>query len=191
MKTIIVTVVASFILLLPLAKPKAQTTNVPSPQKVILDASTAANPTPSSASRAKMAASVPAARVSVLPATTKQATPPAASGQAVPAVSPSQTPTPAAVSYTSGCNTYRAVFEKYSWNVSIAMAICQAESGGNPYAKSDTNDEGIMQIHDGLALYGDEIYNPNFNISIAYKKYIDQGWEAWTTYNDSAFEAYL
>jgi hypothetical protein len=95
------------------------------------------------------------------------------------------------VNYASGCSTYASDFEQYSWDSSIAMAICMAESGGNPDAVSPTNDYGLMQIHDGLDIYGTQIYDPSFNISIAYQKYVDQGWHAWTTYTTGAFERYM
>lgn len=95
------------------------------------------------------------------------------------------------ITYASGCSTYDYVFRQYAWNVSVAEAICHAESGGNPYAVSATDDYGMMQIHDGLALYGSQIYNPSFNIQQAYGKYTRQGWEAWTTYNDGAYWRFL
>lgn len=93
--------------------------------------------------------------------------------------------------YAHGCNTYRSIFTQYSWDVDIALAICQAESSGNPYAYSSTQDAGLMQIHDGLILYGSQIYNPSFNISKAYQKYQSQGWHAWTTYNRGYYLKYL
>lgn len=110
----------------------------------------------------------------------------------VPAQQPEQvvakqvTPT-----YASGCSTYDSLFRQYAWNVSVAEAICMAESGGNPYAYSGTHDAGLMQIHDGLSLYGSQIYNPAFNISAAFQKYQSQGWEAWTTWNTGAYARYL
>jgi hypothetical protein len=97
---------------------------------------------------------------------------------------------PAPVVYASGCSNYEPTFAQYGWNVSVAMAICEAESSGNPNAVSQTNDYGLMQIHDGLALYGDKIYDPYFNISIAYIKYQTQGWEAWSTYLNGAYLKY-
>lgn len=105
---------------------------------------------------------------------------------------PHQQPvTAAAATYASGCLTYDSLFRQYDWNVNVAEAICQAESGGNPYAYSSTADAGLMQIHDGLYLYGSQIYNPSFNIAKAYDKYLKQGWGAWTTYNTGAYARYL
>lgn len=95
------------------------------------------------------------------------------------------------VVYASGCSSYKPTFAQYGWNISVAMAICEAESSGNPNAVSTTDDYGLMQIHDGLALYGSKIFDPYFNISIAYIKYQTQGWEAWSTYNSGAYAEYL
>ena len=86
-----------------------------------------------------------------------------------------------AVSYANGCSTYDSIFRQYAWNVSVAEAICEAESNGNPYAMSPPNydglrDFGLMQIH------GEEIFSPSANIARAYQKYESQGWDAWTTY---------
>lgn len=115
------------------------------------------------------------------------------------AATPSPAPQPIATqqaavtttTYASGCTTYDSIFRQYAWNVSVAEAICMAESSGNPYAESYTSDDGLMQIHDGLYLYGTQIFNPTFNIQVAYQKYVTQGWEAWSTYNSGAYEAYL
>ncbi|HEU4966651.1 MAG TPA: transglycosylase SLT domain-containing protein [Candidatus Saccharimonadales bacterium] len=86
---------------------------------------------------------------------------------------------------TNSCRSYDALFRLYNWNVSLAEAICQAESGGNPSAISPTNDYGLMQLHN-LA-----IFDPAQNIAIAYVKYQTQGWGAWTTYNTGAYSRYL
>jgi len=84
------------------------------------------------------------------------------------------------------CDSYASYFEQYSWNVNTAIAICQAESSGNPNAISPTSDFGLMQLHDI------DILNPAENIAYAYyHKYLTQGWQAWTTYNDGAYAAYL
>jgi soluble lytic murein transglycosylase-like protein len=103
------------------------------------------------------------------------------------AVTPPVTP-PVSVevaSYAYGCSTYDSTFRLYAWNVAVAEAICQAESSGDPYAHSWTDDYGLMQLHD------EEIYNPWSNIAGAYRKYLAQGWEAWTTYNTGAYKKYL
>jgi len=90
------------------------------------------------------------------------------------------------------CASYAPLFEQYSWNVHTAVAICQAESQGNPNAISPTNDYGLMQINNGLALYGTAIYDPAFNIKIAYTvKYLNSGWLPWTTFTSQRYLKYL
>jgi hypothetical protein len=98
------------------------------------------------------------------------------------AIVASTVPTPL---FARGCSTYQSTFEQYSWNISVAMAICQAESSGNPYAVSATNDYGLMQIHD------DEVFNPYQNIATAYSIYTRQGWDAWTTFREGLYLQYL
>jgi soluble lytic murein transglycosylase-like protein len=91
-------------------------------------------------------------------------------------------------SYTAaaglGCRTYDAIFRQYSWNASLAEAICQAESGGNPQAVSSTNDYGLMQLHNMA------IFDPYQNIAAAYRRYQEQGWGAWTSYRTGAYERF-
>ncbi len=90
------------------------------------------------------------------------------------------------------CEPYRALFEKYDWPVEVAMAIAEAESSCVPYAKSPTNDHGVMQINKGLAIYGEEIYDPAFNIEIGYRvKYKNGGWKHWAVYNSGDYLKYL
>lgn len=95
------------------------------------------------------------------------------------------TPVAVPVGYVNGCASYTSTFEQYNWNVDVAMAICQAESAGNVYAVSSTDDYGLMQLHD------EEIFNPYDNIAAAYQKYLVQGWEAWTSYNTGYYTEFL
>ena len=104
-------------------------------------------------------------------------------------------PTPASVAYLASyrCTAYQSDFEQYNWNVDVAMAICQAESSGNPYAVSNADintdglpDYGLMQIHNI------DIINPAANIAYAYyHKYLTQGWGAWSTYNSGKYAQFL
>jgi hypothetical protein len=55
------------------------------------------------------------------------------------------------------------------------------ESGGNPSSVSHTNDHGLFQVHNGLAVHGQAIYNPEYNVSLAYNGYYARrGWQPWT-----------
>ncbi len=90
------------------------------------------------------------------------------------------------------CESYRPLFAKYDWNVNTAMAIMQAESGCRPTAVSPTDDHGLMQINHGVEIYGQQIYDPAFNIAIAYsEKYEKGGWRHWSVYNSGAYLRYL
>jgi soluble lytic murein transglycosylase-like protein len=93
--------------------------------------------------------------------------------------------------YPTSCATYEPLVAQYTWNVKLAMAIMQAESGCNPYAVSNASinydsipDYGLFQIH------GQDILNPSENIAVAYQKYERQGWGAWSTYNSGAVWRY-
>lgn len=95
----------------------------------------------------------------------------------------------------NGCERYKSVFEQYQWNVHTALAICQAESGGNVYALSPTRDRGLMQINsvhaDKVDYDLNKLYNPYTNIRVAYTVYLSQGWHGWSTYNNRSYLAYL
>ena len=60
-----------------------------------------------------------------------------------------------------------------------ALAVVACESGGNPNAISKTDDHGLFQIHQGL-WYGQQIYDPEFNTQVAFKKFQRRGWSPWT-----------
>ena len=90
------------------------------------------------------------------------------------------------------CASYASIFAQYNWNTDIAMAICSAESKGSPTAVSQTDDYGLMQINHGLEIYGSAIYDPAFNIKIAYTvKYVPSGWYPWTTWTSGLYLQYL
>lgn len=104
---------------------------------------------------------------------------------------------PQPVSYASGgsCEAYRPLVARYSWNVSVAMAIMHAESGCNPTATSPTCDHGLMQVNcvhanlvgGNLALLSD----PATNVRVAYQIYSGAGWSAWTAYTSGAYLRYI
>jgi soluble lytic murein transglycosylase-like protein len=127
----------------------------------------------------------PRVKPTVNTVTTTSAVQPQPEIQTVAATQPAET-------YAKGCSTYDSIFRQYAWNVRVAEAICQAESGGNPYAVSNprlnfdgVSDFGLMQIH------GEDILNPSANIARAHQKYVSQGWNAWTTYSSGAYLMFL
>lgn len=83
-----------------------------------------------------------------------------------------------AVSYN--VEQWRPIVAKYPWPVDQAMLVLARESGGNPRAVSKTDDHGLFQIHGGLATYGEKIYDPEFNVALAYNNYYKtRGWRPW------------
>lgn len=100
-------------------------------------------------------------------------------------------PKPQVTTYPVSCAAYEPIVARYNWNVRMAMAIMQAESGCNPYAVSPASlnydgcsDFGLLQLH------CERVFNPSQNIAIAYQKYQNQGWNAWSTYNNGAVWRY-
>lgn len=97
------------------------------------------------------------------------------------------------VSSSGNCSAYRKLVAQYSWNVSVAMAVMQAESGCRVVTPDNSAlnydhvaDHGLFQLH------GINVTDPAENIRIAYKvKYLSQGWGAWSTYNNGAYLRYL
>ena len=95
-----------------------------------------------------------------------------------------------------GCN----IASKYDWNVQIAIAICKAESGGNPLAENHSNyngsnDKGLFQInsiHVTSGLIGDTArLDPIQNADAAYKIYKGSGFNAWSAYTNGAYRKHL
>lgn len=85
-----------------------------------------------------------------------------------------------AVTNTYNVEQWRPIVAKYPWPVDQAMLTMSLESGGNPRAVSKTDDHGLFQIHGGYAKYGEKIYDPEFNISLAYNNYYKtRGWTPW------------
>lgn len=103
-------------------------------------------------------------------------------------------PKPKPSVYPASCETYRPLIEQYSWDVRIAMAVMEAESGCNPNS-ANLNDKhngcmgsfGLFQI----ACYDGQVYDPAKNIAIAWEKYKKRGWQPWGAYTSGAYKKYL
>jgi len=79
----------------------------------------------------------------------------------------------------------------------IAVAVAQAESGGDPSAThlngNGTTDFGLWQInsvHVAILALGDW-RDPTTNARMAYAVWQESGWRAWSTYNSGAHRRYL
>jgi hypothetical protein len=96
--------------------------------------------------------------------------------------------------YAVGCELYRSLISQYSWNVNVAMAIMQAESGCNPNAANWTDSHSTCKGSFGLfqiACFSGQVYDPAQNISIAYQKYQARGWQPWGAYTNGSYLKYL
>lgn len=77
---------------------------------------------------------------------------------------------------------------EYFTQAVVATAIALAESGGNPNAvNTSSGATGLWQIHPGGARYLD----PKANARAAHRKYLTQGWRAWTTWTNGAYASHL
>jgi hypothetical protein len=80
-------------------------------------------------------------------------------------------------------------------DLNIAVAVCLAESGGNPNAKhTNTNgsvDIGLWQVN---SIHG---FDPNAmlhtldNGKAAHQIWVASGWKAWTTFNTGAYLMFM
>lgn len=93
------------------------------------------------------------------------------------------------------CNNYEELFQQYDWDINIALAVCQAESGGDPNAYSSTHDRGLMQVNPvHRAKVGgnlNKLYDPVTNIEVAWQIYSDAGWSAWSAFNNGSYLRFL
>lgn len=103
------------------------------------------------------------------------------------------------VTHPVGCEHYRQLVAQYAWNVEVFMRICNAESGGNPYAVGDTYPiNGLLAYSCGLyqvrELPGrpscEELKDPATNIAWAYRIYQGQGLSAWSVCTNGKAQCY-
>ena len=86
------------------------------------------------------------------------------------------------------CSNWLPLIDQYSWNVTVAMNVMNAESGCNP-GENNTGDyhptcmgsRGLFQIGcDSTDNYAG-MYNPAANVAQAYALYARRGWEPWSS----------
>jgi lysozyme-like protein/replisome organiser protein len=78
----------------------------------------------------------------------------------------------------------------------MAVAIGRCESGLRADAighNANSIDQGIFQINSvHAAKYaGEDIFNPDVNIRVAYQIFKASGWGAWTTYHNNCYQSFL
>jgi TolA-binding protein len=91
-------------------------------------------------------------------------------------------------SFTGGtCAQYQPLISQYSWNIEIAVAVCNAESGGVA-SKNHADDNhkiclgsrGLFQIGCDSTANFDAMFDPAANIAQAYNLYANRGWKPWS-----------
>ena len=100
-----------------------------------------------------------------------------------------------------GCEAYRPLLAKYGWDVTVMLAVMEAESHCNPHAVGDdypingvhAKSCGLLQIRTIAPWRGtcEQLQDPAFNIDIAWKVYQGQGMKAWSAYKNGAYKRYL
>ena len=95
---------------------------------------------------------------------------------------------------TNGCEQYRVLVSQYTdWNVDMMLEIMKAESGCRPQANNagtntdGTTDCGILQVNSIHGYSCSDLYNPEFNIQVAHKIWLGQGYKAWSSYNNKHY----
>ena len=87
----------------------------------------------------------------------------------------------------SRCEPYRNLISQYPWNVEIALAVCDAESGG--VATSNHVDDnhgsclgsrGLFQIGCDSTANFSAMFDPAANVAQAYSLYARRGWQPWS-----------
>jgi hypothetical protein len=94
-----------------------------------------------------------------------------------------------------GCDIYRPLVEQYAWDIRIAMAVMQAESGCNPNAsnwrdqhRQCTGSFGLFQL---ACFWTDNPYDPATNVAKAFEIYSRSGWQPWGAYTNGSYLRYL
>jgi hypothetical protein len=91
-----------------------------------------------------------------------------------------------------GCEVYRNLISQYAWNTDVAIAVCNAESNGNP---TDETLEAHYNALGQVTCYGSKglfqigcdstdnyqgMGDPKANIAQAYALYERRNWQPWS-----------
>lgn len=93
-----------------------------------------------------------------------------------------------------GCAKLTNEFHRPNWDAQIMIAIAGAESSWDTTATSATNDFGLWQINNQawpelFAHYN--WWDPHDNAAMMNHVWIKQGYNAWTTYWQGQYRAYM
>lgn len=100
-----------------------------------------------------------------------------------------------------GCEAYRHLVARYTWDQDVAYAVMQAENRScdpnvtSPVNKNGSVDRGLFQVNSIHAdmVDGDlsRLYDPATNVEIAYRIYRGSGWTAWSAYKSGVYLKFL
>ncbi len=98
--------------------------------------------------------------------------------------------------YRLETRTYYDIISQYDWCVRTAYAVMMAESRANPKAVNwrdiHHNCRGSFGLFQ-LACFrgGEEMYDPETNIQMAYELWQREGWKPWGAYTDGNYLKFL
>lgn len=96
---------------------------------------------------------------------------------------------------STSCEQWRPLVEQYSWDVDVALAVMQAESGCNPAAANHADNHGTCIGSFGLmqlaCFWTDNPHDPATNVAKAAEIYARSGWQPWGAYTNGAYLRYL
>lgn len=104
---------------------------------------------------------------------------------------------PVKPTYDGVCAQYYDLVNQYDWDTETMLAIMYAESNCRPNLdntglnKNGSVDYGLFQINSIHGYNKDDLMDPEFNVSVAYKIYKSQGLRAWSVYNSGKYLQYL
>lgn len=76
-------------------------------------------------------------------------------------------------------------------NLTTAVAVALAESGGNTDAHNPSGASGLWQVMWSLHGFSGNPYDPQTNANAAFQVFQQQGWNAWTTHNSGAYLVFM
>jgi len=117
----------------------------------------------------------------------------------VPAVEPEEVTVPEPIaqpaSYEAPTAGDCSLVYNYDWDTTTALAVCLAESGGNPNAFNGNDVHngcvgsiGLFQIaclHEGAS------FDPATNVETAYRLYNRSGWTIWGAYTSGSYLKFM
>lgn len=111
--------------------------------------------------------------------------PPTVASVVVPMPTPVEPPKPVVQARSgSGCEKYRDLINQYSWNVEVAIQVCNAESSGNPNTSNMNDYHSFAHCHGSYGLFQincshGKVFDPATNVRIAAQMWQASKWKPW------------